>query len=132
MSQNLFAYGTLMFPEVWERIGIEEFKSTPAILPGFAIYRVHDAVFPGIVRASEENCVKGVMYLDLDEETLFEIDTYESGLYKREEVTATLDNGEVVQCSAYVIPDSRRQALTEEPWDAAQFQENELKKYLNG
>ena len=132
MSRNLFTYGTLMFPQVWERIGIGDFTSTPATLPGFAIYRVRDAVFPGIVRASTKDCVKGVMYLGLDEETLFEIDTYESGLYEREEVTATLANGEVVQCSAYVIPNSRCQALTDEPWDSARFEKEELEKYLNG
>ena len=50
-EMNLFTYGTLMFPEVWQRIGVGDFSSIPATLPGFAIFRVRDAVFPGIVRA---------------------------------------------------------------------------------
>jgi gamma-glutamylcyclotransferase (GGCT)/AIG2-like uncharacterized protein YtfP len=129
---NLFTYGTLMFPEVWKRIDIGEFVSTPAILHGFAIYRVRDTVFPGIVRASATDQVRGLTFLDLDEATLFEIDTYETGFYERIDVTATLDSGAEVPCSVYVIPDSRRHELTDDSWDALHFKEKELEKYLNG
>jgi gamma-glutamylcyclotransferase (GGCT)/AIG2-like uncharacterized protein YtfP len=129
---NLFTYGTLMFPEVWKRIDIGEFDSTPATLQGFACYRVREAVFPGIVRSNRTDQVRGVVYLNLDEHTLFEIDTYESGLYKREQVEVTLDDGTVLPCFVYVVPDSRREALTDEPWNADAFEERELEAYLNG
>ncbi|MCG8451284.1 MAG: gamma-glutamylcyclotransferase [Pirellulales bacterium] len=132
MSLNLFTYGTLMFPEVWKRIHIGEFPAVPATLRGFAIYRVRDAVFPGIVRADDTKQVTGRVYLNLDEDTLFELDAYESDLYERINVTATLEDGTELACYAFVVPDSHRQALTDEPWDATQFEQQELQKYLHG
>ena len=90
---HLFTYGTLTFPEVWQRIAVcdpdSKTDSEPATLHGFAIFRVKDAVFPGIIRAREADFVKGVLYRNLDEETLFELDTYESDFYERQTVWVT-------------------------------------------
>jgi gamma-glutamylcyclotransferase (GGCT)/AIG2-like uncharacterized protein YtfP len=48
---HLFTYGTLMFPEVWQAVVGRQFESTPAVAPGYQIFRVKDAVFPGIIAA---------------------------------------------------------------------------------
>ena len=132
MSVHLFAYGTLTFPEVWKRINLGEFESVPASLHGYSIYRVRDAVFPGIVAEGNSAVVHGRVYMNLDEETFFELDAYESELYNRQEVSVLLNTGEQVTCQAFVIPENRRHALTDEPWDPAHFEENELSKYLSG
>ena len=129
---HLFTYGTLMFPEVWRRIAVRETVSERATLRGFAIYRVRDAVFPGILRAREVDRVEGVLYRDLDDEMLFELDAYESDFYRRETVWVTADNGEAVDCQAYIVPVSRRDMLTDEPWDADWFAKHKLASYLNG
>lgn len=132
MAFNLFAYGTLTFPEVWKRIHVGEFESKHAIACGYSIYRVRDAVFPGIVKSDSESSVSGKVYFDLDEETLFELDAYESDLYDRIEIQVQLENGEEVTCFSYVIPERRKEALSDEAWDATHFEEHELEKYLNG
>ncbi len=129
---TLFTYGTLTFPEVWTRIGMAMPASQPARLPGYAVYRLRDAVFPGIIRAGDDDFVIGVLYEGLDEDTLFELDAYESVLYDRMAVQAVTDEGIEVECQAFVIPESRRQALTDEPWNAKRFSEKELEKYLHG
>ncbi|MCA9230218.1 MAG: gamma-glutamylcyclotransferase [Planctomycetales bacterium] len=132
MSVSLFTYGTLMFAEVWRRIAIGEFRSQPATLRGFAVYRLRDSVIPGMVYADADSLSPGVVYHDIDEETLFELDAYESDLYQRISVRVTTEDGSAVDCQAYVIPDRSRQALTDEPWDAAWFEQNELESYLRG
>jgi len=129
---NVFAYGTLMFPEVWNRIGLTQTKSEPATLQGYTAYRLCDAVFPGIVRADDEDNVAGVLYYDLDEETLFELDAYESDLYQRSTVQVVTADGNEVECQAFVIPPSHREALTSEPWNSERFKQVELVKYLEG
>jgi hypothetical protein len=48
---HLFTYGTLMFPEVWQAVVGKEFQTLPAQLPNFQIFRVKDAVYPGIIAA---------------------------------------------------------------------------------
>lgn len=129
---NLFTYGTLTFPEVWKRIAVVEAESEPAKLNGFAIFRVRDAVFPGMRRAREVDSVPGLLYRNLDEETLFELDTYESDFYRRETVWVTTKDEQAIECQAYVVPASHYNMLTEELWDADWFAENELEKYLRG
>jgi len=129
---SLFAYGTLMFAEVWRRIGIGEFETQPATLSGHAVYRIRDAVIPGMVKANAEDQVTGLIYHGLDEETLFELDAYESDLYERIAVQATAADGTSIECQAFVIPESHRQAVTNELWDATWFKQHELESYLNG
>ena len=129
---HLFTYGTLVFPEVWQRIAVREAAAQSATLSGYAIYRVKDAVYPGIVRAGEVDRVSGVLYRDLDDDTLFELDAYESDFYQRLAVWVTTGDGESVECQAYVVPDSRRDMLTDEPWDTQWFAEHKLAKYLKG
>ena len=129
---HLFTYGTLMFPEVWRRIALSEAVSERASLAGFAIYRVKDAVFPGILRAREVDRVEGVLYRDLNEEMLFELDAYESDFYSRESVWVTTDHGEAVECQVYIVPENRRELLTDELWDADWFAKHKLASYLNG
>lgn len=129
---RLFAYGTLMFPEVWRRISIGEFPSRPAKLRGYSIYGVREAVFPAIVRTDGDCMVDGLLYEGLDEDTLFELDTYESSFYERVLVSVQTADGAEHECFAYVVPDSRRDMLTNEPWDVNKFQERHLETYLHG
>jgi len=129
---QLFTYGTLMFPEVWKRISVGQLPSEPATLHGYACYRVRDAVYPGIIQSEENSLVPGLVYRDLDEETLFELDTYESDFYKRLPVQVVTEDGEKIDCQAYVVPELRREMLTDEPWDPEWFHQHELQKYLYG
>lgn len=129
---NLFTYGTLMFPEVWQRISIDLFPGQPATLRGYSMFRVKDAVYPGITPCDSASEVRGIIYCDLDEDTLFELDTYESTFYKRQPVRATLNDGSEIDCHAYIVPPSRRDMLTDDPWDSNWFRTHELDKYLNG
>lgn len=129
---HLFTYGTLTFPEVWDRISIGMFPSRPAILRGYSMFRVKDAVYPGIIRSDAVSEVHGVLYDDLDEDTLFELDTYESSFYDRLPVKVMVAEGAEVECHAYIVPDSRKDLLTDERWDKEWFRAHELQRYLNG
>lgn len=129
---HLFTYGTLMFPEVWRRIALREAVSERASLSGFAIYRVKDSIIPGIVQTQDGDCVEGVLYWNLDEEMLFELDAYESEFYSREPVKVTTNSGQTVDCQAYIVPADRHDMLSDERWDADWFAKHKLASYLNG
>jgi len=129
---SLFAYGTLMFAEVWKRIGLKQHPSQSAILPGYAIYRIRNALIPGILCAGPEDQVRGVLYHGLDEATLEELDVYESDLYQRTTVRAQSLDSELFECQAYVIPAANRRVLSAETWDADWFRKHGLAQYLRG
>jgi len=126
---HLFAYGTLTFPKIWMRIVGREFQSAPATVAVFAVYRAKGEVVPVMVRADRSESVGGRVYFDLDDSTIALVDRYESKLYERIEVEATLDDGRAIACGTYVLPERRRLASGER-WDAQWFEREAMADYL--
>jgi gamma-glutamylcyclotransferase (GGCT)/AIG2-like uncharacterized protein YtfP len=118
---HVFTYGTLMFPEVWRAVVGREFATVDGAAAGFAIYRVQDAVFPGIRAASDRDAVRGVVYLNVDAVSLERLDVFEDDFYERQALWIECDDGERRQANAYVVPAHNRAVLTDEPWDRDQF-----------
>lgn len=128
---NLFAYGTLTFPQVWERVARRPATSHSATLAGYAVYTARGDVYPVMVRASENDIVHGIAYVDLDATTIARLDEYESALYDRVAVEVTLDDGALLRCEAYVLPGERRQAASTASWDRSWFEREALERYLD-
>lgn len=127
---NLFAYGTLMFPEVWDRVVGKPFKAEPATLAGFAVRRVRGDVYPVLVRAEGRNeIVSGLVYRELDELTMQRLDEYESDIYERVAVEAEF-NCNRVTCEAYVLRSPNIARACAELWDPSQFRRTQLAAYL--
>jgi gamma-glutamylcyclotransferase (GGCT)/AIG2-like uncharacterized protein YtfP len=118
---HVFTYGTLMFPEVWQAIVAREFTAMEGTAAGYAIYRVRDAVYPGIVAAGERDRVRGVVYLDVDHASLARLDLFEGDFYTRQSVWVDCADGERRAADAYVVPTENRSVLTDECWDRAKF-----------
>jgi gamma-glutamylcyclotransferase (GGCT)/AIG2-like uncharacterized protein YtfP len=127
---NLFAYGTLMYPEMWRRVVGREFPAEPAELAGYAVYRVADGVYPVLVAAQADARVRGLVFRDLDAAAFQRLDEYESDLYDRTAVSAVAADGRLIRCQAYVLPAARRAWASDEPWDAERFRRFELEAYL--
>lgn len=118
---HVFTYGTLMFPEVWRAVVGKQYETAAATAVGFAIYYVRDAVYPGVI-ATPSGTVSGLVYFDVDADSLDRLDVFEGVDYHRQpiEVTRT-DNGQILPADAYVIPPAHRHLLTNEPWSAREF-----------
>ena len=121
---HLFAYGTLMFPEVWRIVVDKEFETASASLAGYEIFRVEDAVYPGIIRkepADSSAIVRGLVYFDLNPVSLARLDAFEGPEYIRQLVVVTCHNGEEIEADAYVVPQESAHLLTNEVWTADDF-----------
>jgi len=119
-----------MFAEVWQRIGIAQPAAQPAILPGYAIYRIRNALIPGIIHTGPGDQVRGILYQGLDATTLEELDVYESDLYQRIPVHVRQQDCRIIECQTYAIPLVNRTVLSKEIWDADWFQQHALAQYL--
>jgi gamma-glutamylcyclotransferase (GGCT)/AIG2-like uncharacterized protein YtfP len=118
---HVFTYGTLMFPEVWRAVVGKQYETVAATAAGFEIYYVRDAVYPGIIAAAHGS-VTGLIYFNVDAESLARLDIFEGEDYRRQQIQVTRsDNGQILQADAYVIPPANRQLLTNEPWSAQEF-----------
>jgi gamma-glutamylcyclotransferase (GGCT)/AIG2-like uncharacterized protein YtfP len=128
---HVFTYGTLIFPEVWQAVVGRPFATIAGRVSGFALYRVRDAVFPGMVATTTGETVPGVVYLDVDQEALARLDQFEDEIYRRETVPVTCDDGHLREADTYVVPPEHRPALTEEPWTCEAFaQSGDLGRFM--
>lgn len=132
MATHLFTYGTLMFPEVWQAVVGRSFRSTPAILTGYEIFRVAGAHYPGIIAVdfsptsgprppTSPAVVAGLLYSDLDAASLERLDRFEGDEYRRQSVIVTRVDGCQLDAEAYVVRNESRHLLTAEPWTAEKF-----------
>ena len=127
---HLFTYGTLMFPDVWRRVVGRDFACQPATLRGYAVYRVRDDVYPVLVASEPTATADGLVYFNLGLETVEKLDRYESNVYVRQTVGATLDDDRLVECQTYFLSPKHRGRATADGWTAAWFAQHALEAYL--
>ena len=128
---NLFAYGTLMFPEVWERVVGGQYRQAPATVRGMRVCRAAGKLYPVMMAGAAEDIARGIVIYDLSAEALAALDGYEATFYERVEVAAVLDGGGgSVSAQAYLLPESYRELASDEPWDAKAFQRDAMEDYF--
>lgn len=139
---RVFVYGTLLFPEVTDRLGVTSInpataEPTPlsrrvASLDGYERYTVRlreHGNFPAIVPG--DGVVVGEVLECVPPESLARLDFFEGideGHYHREMVHVQCE-GTLVDAFAYVCGDILREYL-DGPWDVDAFRENDLEWYI--
>ena len=126
---RIFAYGTLVFPEVVHALTGRRFSSRPAVLEGFACYRLRGRSYPGVVPAPGARTV-GVLFARVDLRSLALLDRFEGDLYVRREVRVRAGDGRLLAALTYVVAPARRSLLSREPWSRAGFAARHLGSYL--
>ncbi len=125
---RIFAYGTLGFPEIVHALTGRRFSSRPAVLEGFARYRVRGSSYPGIVPVPGARTA-GVLFAGVDLRSLALLDRFEGDLYERREVWVCAEAGPPLAALTYVVVPRRRRGLGREPWDRDRFVVRHLAAY---
>jgi gamma-glutamylcyclotransferase (GGCT)/AIG2-like uncharacterized protein YtfP len=118
---HVFTYGTWMFPEVWQAVVGRSFQTNEGAVAGFEVFRVRDAVFPGIIEATGGCVVRGVVYLDVDSGSLERLDRFEDDFYERRSIPIDCSDGQQRKAETYVVPAENRNVLTSELWSRESF-----------
>src|SRR5215208_4628052 len=118
---NVFTYGTLMFPVVWQAVVGRSFNSIEATAAGFEVFCVRHAVFPGMTAGTGQCSVPGVVYLDVDLDSIERLDRFEDDFYERRAVLVDCSDGQRRMAEAYIVPPANRSLLTRERWDSESF-----------
>lgn len=129
---NLFVYGTLLVPEIWDLVtGGDRSPRVEASLADFAIHRVRGATFPAVVRRPGAGPVPGELVRDLTGPVLDRLDAYEDSFYERKAVAVRLCSGGEVLAQVYETPAQLAgEILSDAPWTLEWFRENALGEYL--
>lgn len=117
---NLFAYGSLVFPEIMQAVAGRAFAGIDAVLPGYRCCRIKGCDYPGIIPAPGF-LTPGRIYQDIDPIILARLDRFEGGSYLRAAVEAVGVDGERFRAFAYVVRDDQRHILVDQPWNPADY-----------
>ncbi|WP_372806138.1 gamma-glutamylcyclotransferase family protein [Pontiella sp.] len=122
---NLFAYGTLMWPEVLQSVAGRRLEGTPAILEGYQRLRVVDQHYPVVVPSSGD-AVEGMLYLNLTEREFRFLDAFEGEEYDRIEVGIGCETAFV-----YVLAEAWRHIAADVPWSPDQLTAEHLSAFCS-
>jgi len=125
----VFCYGTLLFPEVLRAVAGVSIAGRTATVHGWARYRVHGEVFPGLI-ADPPSRTRGLLLEGVDALSLASLDAFEGALYQRRELEVELDDGTHMPAQCWVMAPGCEARLTREPWDPEAFAASELGAYL--
>jgi gamma-glutamylcyclotransferase (GGCT)/AIG2-like uncharacterized protein YtfP len=128
---HLFFYGTLMHPEVLGRVVRGRYRCEPAVLRGFARYRVRGQTYPAMIE-EEGGIVEGVVRLDVSEDDVQRLDRFEGASYARALVHPTRLSGDRVCCETFLLRKERESVIDSEEWSLSWFREHGLGEFMAG
>lgn len=118
---NLFAYGTLMWPEVFEAVTGRALVGTPSVLRGFLRMRVKNESYPVLIASQPQDVVEGILYRDLTEVEFRCLDRFEGEEYERREVCI-----DAVPAQVYALSPAWRHIVSAQPWTPDQMHMEQL------
>jgi gamma-glutamylcyclotransferase (GGCT)/AIG2-like uncharacterized protein YtfP len=136
MPSKVFTYGSLMYPEVWNRVVAGRYQHEPAVVAGFRRYAIDGETYPG-AQANADAILHGVLYHEVEEADLLRLDAFEGADYQRITVQATpvaapgrgACGAKPLQASLYVYTRTSRLLCRE--WSVADFEREGLARFLS-
>ncbi len=126
---NLFAYGSLMFPEVWNRVTGLTTPGTPVRLTDHAARRLRDVNYPALIYAAGEE-TNGVLYADITPPVLAALDAFEGAFYERVMLGVLEEQGSATSAWVYRAASPRHPDILPERWEAPRFEREHLREFL--
>ncbi|MCZ7644986.1 MAG: gamma-glutamylcyclotransferase [Planctomycetota bacterium] len=117
MSEStLFAYGTLMFPDLLEAVVGRKIDAQPAELHDYARAILRGRTYPALAEFAGAT-TRGMLLRGIDAKTWRKLDAYEGPEYVRAALEVWTSDGESQHAQVYLLKPEHRGMLTAEPWD---------------
>lgn len=117
--QNLFVYGTLLYPELWQRLVRRHYRQAPARLANHRRLQVKGERYPGLIPCKGHR-VDGRVYFNVQPQELRRLDRYEGEYYEQKAVTVVLEDGTLVSAITYLFKKRYRARLAGREWHPSQ------------
>lgn len=129
---NLYAYGTLMAPDIMQAVAGCRLQSVEATLEGYRRFGIRGEEYPGIIRVKGGR-VEGVLYRDVPSEAMARLDLFEGEMYSRDAVMVQPgDKDKPLSAMVYVIKPEFTHLLTSEEWDFQNFLKHGKRLFEDG
>jgi len=117
---NLFTYGSLMCDDIMSGVVSCQLERSNAILNDFYRSNVRNEEYPGIIPQVGAQ-VDGVLYLDLPETAIEQLDVFEGEYYNRLGVQVCSEKFGETDAMTYVIKPHYSHILTYTEWSYSHF-----------
>lgn len=131
---NLFCYGTLMWPDIWQHTVQSEYSVKDAYIKGFKRLQVKKQNYPALIHShgeqSEKDFVHGKVYFDVNAHDFIRAQEH---IGKEFEVLDgacfTADSEIAVSAKIFLWRTEHRSLLSSEEWTREWFEEKALNLY---
>ena len=118
--EQLFAYGTLMCPEIMKTVSGLGPRHKPATIRDYSRRSVRGEWYPGLL-PEIGGYVEGVVYCKIPRSAWKRLDQFEGKMYARQVVSVEVPDGSSIAAYTYVFRPEFRARLTAQEWDYAAF-----------
>lgn len=125
---NLFTYGSLMCDDIMFAVVNCQLERSNAVLKDYYRSKVHNEEYPGIIPQSDSQ-VDGVIYLDLPEAAIEQLDVFEGEYYDRRGVRIYSEKFGETDAETYVVKPQYCHLLTYTEWSFVHFLEVGKQKF---
>ncbi len=119
-----------MFMELFKALTNKSFSTKFGVLNGYTQFFINDNSGQAAIIPFPDRMVDGVVYMDIDEESLAILDAFQGKNFIREEVTIEGEGGEWLDAFSYCLKLSRKSLLTSDEWSEDVYRDKYLKKVL--
>jgi len=127
--KNIFTYGSLMFPMVWDKVVEESYNLSPAVLSEHICYQIKGADYPAMIPKLLHN-VKGMVYCKVSPDDIQRLDKFEGEYYSRQSVSVTQYDEEKMMVDTYILKPEYYSIMEEKRWDVKKFQVEGLDRFM--
>ena len=126
-TRNVFTYGSLMFPVVWDRVVKGQYRSNEATVHGFQRLRIRNEHYPALIISANASALTGRVYFSVSAEDIARLDHFETSDYARVSIAVTVA-GETIAADAYFT--LKPESLDQQEWSPEIFERDGLKSFL--
>ena len=126
-TRNVFTYGSLMFPVVWDRVVRGLYRSGEATIHGFQRLRIRGEHYPALIINANAGVLIGRVYYDVSAEDIARLDQFETSEYARVSIAVTIA-GEAFVADAYLT--LKAESLDHREWRPDIFERDDLNSFL--
>ena len=131
LNNQLFAYGTLMFSEVWLHLIGRECSRMEVKLQNHSAFIVNGYTFPGLRKTKDNHYVPAILYSGITKKDWDILDAFEDDFYERVPVKVHSEKNIIYSAYTYIMKPENYGKLSREIWDADWFKKNMLGQYMD-
>lgn len=124
---NVFTYGSLMYPVVWQQVVRGRYRSSTATIHGFRRVCVRNETYPALIISSGAETVEGRVHFDVSATDIARLDHFETDSYQRVTIAVTIESRALI-AEAYLA--LNLSSLSEEAWSETAFEQRGLPLFL--